>query len=180
MTDTISVANDFEALTSSSKRHLAVSQDASRLVFFGMIALLFITSAALTALRRHSMSAVPGMPMPGNWTMSMAWMRMPGQTWAVAAVSFVGMWVVMMAAMMLPSLAATLWRYRQSIFSTDEIKLSLLSGLVSLGYFSVWGLCGLAVFPAGVALATVVMQKAFLPYAVPIAAGLIFLLAGLV
>jgi hypothetical protein len=21
------------------------------------------------------------MPMPGGWTMSMGWMRMPGQTW---------------------------------------------------------------------------------------------------
>jgi hypothetical protein len=42
------------------------------------------------------------MPMPGGWTMSMAWMRMPGQTWPGAAASFLGMWVVMMVAMMLP------------------------------------------------------------------------------
>jgi predicted metal-binding membrane protein len=34
----------------------------------------------------------------------MAWMRMPGQTWPGAAASFLGMWVVMMVAMMLPSL----------------------------------------------------------------------------
>jgi hypothetical protein len=27
------------------------------------------------------MSAMGEMPMPGGWTMSMAWMRMPGQTW---------------------------------------------------------------------------------------------------
>jgi hypothetical protein len=27
------------------------------------------------------MSALGEMPMPGGWTMSMAWMRMPGQTW---------------------------------------------------------------------------------------------------
>jgi predicted metal-binding membrane protein len=44
------------------------------------------------------------MPMPGRWTMPMAWMRMPGQTWPGAAASFLGMWVVMMVAMMLPSL----------------------------------------------------------------------------
>ena len=43
--------------------------------------------------------------MPGGWTMSMVWMRMPGQTWPGAAASFLGMWVVMMVAMMLPSLA---------------------------------------------------------------------------
>jgi hypothetical protein len=35
------------------------------------------------------------MPMPGGWTMSMAWMRMPrqtsGQTWPGVAASFLGM-----------------------------------------------------------------------------------------
>ena len=44
------------------------------------------------------------MPVPGGRTMSMAWMPMHGQTWPVAAASFLGMWVVMMVAMMLPSL----------------------------------------------------------------------------
>jgi hypothetical protein len=36
------------------------------------------------------------MLMPGGWTMSMAWMRMPGQTWPGAAASFLAMWIVMM------------------------------------------------------------------------------------
>ena len=52
--------------------------------------------------------------MPGGWTMSMAWMRMPGQTWLGFAASFLGMWVAMMVAMMLPSLVPMLWRYRAS------------------------------------------------------------------
>ena len=55
------------------------------------------------------------MPMPGGWTMSMAWMRMPGQTWPGAAASFLGMWVVMMVAMMLPSLVPMLSRYRRAV-----------------------------------------------------------------
>jgi predicted metal-binding membrane protein len=55
------------------------------------------------------------MPMPGGWTMSIAWMRMPGQTWPGAVASFLGMWVVMMVAMMLPSLVPMLWRYRQTL-----------------------------------------------------------------
>ena len=55
------------------------------------------------------------MPMPGGWTMSMAWMRMPGQTWPGAASSFLGMWVVMMVAMMLPSLVPMLLRYRRAV-----------------------------------------------------------------
>ena len=61
------------------------------------------------------MSAMGEMPMPGGWTMSMAWMRMPGQTWPGAAASFFGMWIVMMVAMMLPSLVPMLWRYRQAV-----------------------------------------------------------------
>jgi predicted metal-binding membrane protein len=47
----------------------------------------------------------------GGWTMSMAWMRMPGQTWPAATASFLGMWVVMMVAMMLPALVPMLQRY---------------------------------------------------------------------
>ena len=70
----------------------------------GVAALVFIASVALTIAWCASMSAMGGMPMPGGWTMSMAWMRMPGQTWPGAAASFLGMWVVMMVAMMLPSL----------------------------------------------------------------------------
>ena len=50
------------------------------------------------------MSAMGVMVMPGGWTMSMAWMRMPGQTWAGAAASLLAMGIVMMVAMMLPSL----------------------------------------------------------------------------
>jgi hypothetical protein len=42
--------------------------------------LLFAGSAALTIVWCASMSAM-GMPMPGGWMMSMAWMRMPGQPW---------------------------------------------------------------------------------------------------
>ena len=54
------------------------------------------------------MSAMPGMEMPGGWTMSMAWMRMPGQGWPGAAATFLGMWIVMMVAMMLPVLVPML------------------------------------------------------------------------
>ena len=52
------------------------------------------------------------MLMPGGWTMSMAWMRMLGQTWPGAVALFLGMWVVMMVVMMLLSLVLMLWRYR--------------------------------------------------------------------
>jgi len=90
------------------------------------------------------MSAMGEMPMPGGWTMSMAWMRMPGQTWPVAAASFLGMWVVMMVAMMLPSLVPMLWRYRQAVGRTGETRLGWLTALVGVGYFLVWTVFGMA------------------------------------
>jgi predicted metal-binding membrane protein len=43
------------------------------------------------------------MEMPGGWTMSMMWMRMPGQTWFASALSFQSMWLAMMVTMMMPS-----------------------------------------------------------------------------
>ena len=66
------------------------SERASQRAFFGVSALLVAASAAVTIVWCASMSAMGGMPMPGGWTMSMAWMRMPGQTWLGAAASFLG------------------------------------------------------------------------------------------
>jgi predicted metal-binding membrane protein len=118
------------------------------------------------------------MPMPGGWTTSTAWMPMPGQTWPVAAASFLGMWVMMMVAMMLPSLVPMLWRYRQAVDTTGETRLGRLTTLVGVGYFFVWTVFGMAVFPLGVALASVQMQHPALTRAVPIAVGVVILMAG--
>ena len=91
------------------------SERASERAFFGVSALLFAASAAGTIVWCASMSAMGEMPMPGDWTMSMAWMPACGQTWPGAAASFIGMWAVMMVAMMLPSLVPMLWRYREAV-----------------------------------------------------------------
>jgi predicted metal-binding membrane protein len=95
-----------------------VSERTSQRAFFGVSALLFATGAVVTIVWCASMSAMGEMSIPGGWTMSMAWMRMPGQTWPGAAAWFLCMWVVMMVAMMLPSLVPMLWRYRQAVGST--------------------------------------------------------------
>jgi predicted metal-binding membrane protein len=124
------------------------------------------------------MSALGEMPMPGGWTMSMAWMRMPGQTWPSAAASFLGMWVVMMVAMMLPSLVPMLLHYRQAVGRTSETRLGRLTALVGMGYFFVWTVFGMAVFPLGVALSEIEMQQPALARAVPIAVGVVVLIAG--
>ena len=96
------------------------SEQASGPTFIVISTLLFALSAAVTIGGSASMSAMGGMSMPGGWTMSMAWMRMPGQTWAGAAASFLGMWIVMMTAMMLPSLVPMLSRYRRAVVTTNE------------------------------------------------------------
>jgi predicted metal-binding membrane protein len=50
--------------------------------------------------------------------------------------------------------------------------------MVALGYFIVWTAFGMAVFPLGVALAAVEMQLPALAHSVPIAAGVVVLIAG--
>jgi len=126
--------------------------------FLGVSALLFAASAAATVAWCSSMST--------------AWMRMPGQTWPGFAASFLGMWVVMMVAMMLPSLTPMLWRYREAVGR------SWPTALVGGGYFFVWALFGMTAFPLGVALTTLAMQQQALARAIPIAVGVVVVIAG--
>jgi predicted metal-binding membrane protein len=119
-----------------------------------------------------------GMSMPGGWTMSMVWMRMPGQTWPGAAASFLAMWVAMMVAMMLPSLVPMLWRYREAAGTAGVTRLGWLMALVAMGYFSVWTVLGIALFPLGAALAAIEMRQPALARAVPLAVGAVVLIAG--
>jgi len=126
------------------------------------------------------MSAMGEMPMPGGWTMSMAWIPMPGQTWPATAASFLGMWVVMMVAMMLPSSIPMLWRYREAVGRPGETRLRRLTALVAVGYFFVWTVFGMATVPLCVALAAVEMRQPALARAVPTAVGVVVLMAGFI
>ncbi len=155
-----------------------VSERASEQAFLGVSVLLFAGSAAATIAWCASMSAIGGMTMPGDWTMSMAWMRMPGQSWPGAAASFLGMWVAMMVAMMLPSLVPMLSRYREAVRANGETRLGRLTVLVGAGYFVVWTLFGMAAFTLGVTLAAVEMARPALSRAVPVAASAVVLIAG--
>ena len=92
--------------------------------------------------------------------------RFPATVWLVgsplvadAAASFVGMWIVMMMAMMLPSLVPMLWRYREAVGRRGTTRLARLTALVGMGYFFVWTVFGMATFPLGVALAATEMQQ---------------------
>jgi len=149
-----------------------------RHVFFGVSVLLFVASALITIVWSTSMSAMGEMLMPGDWSMSMTWTQMPGQTWPGAAASFLGMWVVMMLAMMLPSLVPVLWNYRKAVSGANERHPGWRTSLVGAGYFFVWTVFGVAIFPLGVALAAVAMRQPAISRGVPLAIGVVILIAG--
>jgi predicted metal-binding membrane protein len=143
----------------------------------GVGALLFAVSAMLTIAWCMSMSSMGGMPMPGGWTMSMVWM--PGQTLPRAVGSFLTMWFVMMVAMMLPSLMPTLRQHRARVVAAGGRHPWLQTGLVGGGYFAVWTVFGAVAFLLGIALATIEMQQPVLARGVPLATGVVVLVAGI-
>jgi predicted metal-binding membrane protein len=138
-----------------------ISERASQHVFFG-------TSALPGRLVRVHVGDEPDDDARRR-TMSMAWMRMPGEMWPRAAASFLGMWIVMMVAMMLPSLVPILRRYRRPVGRTGKTRLGRLTALVGVGYFFVRTVSGMAIFSLGAVLAEIEMQQAALARAVPIA-----------
>jgi predicted metal-binding membrane protein len=75
---------------------------------------------------------------------------------------------------------AMLWRFRQGVQMTDEARLARLTAIVAVGYFVVWTWFGIAAYPIGVALAAFEMQHAAVSRAVPIAIGVMVMMAGLV
>jgi predicted metal-binding membrane protein len=141
---------------------------ASDRIVLATAALLFIGSAAVTLAWCGSMAAMDGMEMPGGWIMSMSWMRMPGQGWTQSAASFVGMWTLMLMAMMLPSLTPALRGHRPA----SAVR-------VAAAYFGVWTLLGVAVYPLGIAIADLEMQHAGLARLVPVLAALALAACGI-
>ncbi|MGC2042174.1 MAG: DUF2182 domain-containing protein, partial [Paraburkholderia caledonica] len=134
-------------------QYLDMRAPRSRAFFYGVCALLFAVCAAATLIACGSMSTMGDMPMPGGWAMSMTWMPMCGRSWPGVAARFVGMWVVMMIAMMLPSLAPVLWRYDEALRRAGHARAALMTLLAGVGYFAVWAALGTALFVFGATLA---------------------------
>jgi predicted metal-binding membrane protein len=102
---------------------------------------------------------------------------MPGQSWPGAAATFLGMWTVMMIAMMTPSLVPMLARYRARLPGTaGKAQLTMQ---VALGYFTVWTLFGVFVYSLGLAFGEAAMRLPALSRAVPVATGVVVAIAGL-
>jgi predicted metal-binding membrane protein len=79
------------------------SRDVARLPaeFIVVYVVAFVAGLSTTVYFTGSMGYE--MEMPGGWKMSMMWMRMPGQTGFLSALSFLLMWLAVMVAMMMPS-----------------------------------------------------------------------------
>lgn len=103
---------------------------------------------------------------------------MPGQTWAEAAASFLGMWLAMMIAMLFPSPAFMLKRYRRIVDQTDETSLGKLTIIVATAYFVVWILFGVIIYALGTALAEIEMRHAMLASTVPVLTAICVVVAG--
>jgi predicted metal-binding membrane protein len=146
------------------------------LAFHALTTLVFIAGLAATVYFCSSMSG--GMPMPGGWTMSMMWMRMPGQTWLGSAGMFMLMWLGMMIAMMLPSSLPMILRYYRALRSENSRGVMVSTSLMMGGYFFVWSATGTAIYIAGVTFALATARWAELSVATPFIIGATILIAG--
>ena len=110
----------------------------------------------------------------------MTGMSQPHATWPGAAASFLAMWILMMAAMMLPSLVPILWRYRQAVGRAGDTHAGLATAVAAAGYFFAWAVFGLVAHTSGTVLAAVETWLPALTRAVPIVVGVVVLVAGAV
>ena len=152
--------------------------EAPRAIFFGVSSLVFAASATATFIWCASMQAMSGMPMPGGWTMSALWAPMCGRTWLDAAVSFAGMWNVMMVAMMLPAVAPALWRYFEAAGDARAARAGGMAVMAGAGYFFVWLVVGVLVFAAGAQLTALAVEAPALAHSAPALAGVVVVMAG--
>ncbi|SAK49348.1 membrane protein [Caballeronia temeraria] len=141
----------------------------SRRRFIAIVALVFIASVIATYAMHVSMSSMTELPMPGGWMLSPVFTPMCGRTWLRAAAGFIGMWIAMMTAMMLPSFAPVLSRDRGSVRA---------SWSTAAGYAFVWTMTGLAAFTFGAILTAIMMRAPSIARCVPFASGVVVLMAG--
>ena len=151
----------------------------AQFVFFGTAGLLFAAATTVTILSGATMETMGAVPMAGGWLLSGIWLPLCGQSWLETATCFMGMWIEMMVAMMLPSLTPMLWRYRNTAFAAGASRPTGLAALASAGYFAVWTGFGLLAFLIGAALAQTALQFSSLARLGPAAGGFVILVAGL-
>jgi predicted metal-binding membrane protein len=95
-----------------------------------------------------------------------------GGTMGLGLVAFVPLWTLMMAAMMLPSVAPVAVLYERTVSARRALRLAMFAA----GYIIVWGLAGIPAFAIAAYVSSVAMDHP--TYARFIAAG-IFVVVGL-
>jgi predicted metal-binding membrane protein len=135
--------------------------------FIAVCVLAFVAGVSATAYFCRSMCCE--MEMPGGWTMSMMWMRMPGQIWFASSINFLFMWLAMMVAMMMPSALPMFLKTRRQWASLCYM---------ASGYFAIWLAAGVGVYALGVAFAAAAMRSQLFSRAVPLLSGVLLIGAG--
>ncbi len=137
-------------------------------------ALLAVATAAWLGVLGQARLSNPGdMPMEGMTIME-------GGPALAAALGFVAAWLVMMAAMMLPSATPMVLLYRTVVIAEKErYGANLLAVVFVSGYLLVWGGFGLLVYLAGEAIATVAASSHIVASGLPLATAAVLVIAGL-
>ncbi|MGH2617640.1 MAG: DUF2182 domain-containing protein, partial [Thermomicrobiales bacterium] len=153
-----------------------------------LVSLIVLTAAAWIVTLQQSRA----MPMPmgiairdtmGGDTMGdMAMTEMPAGGWSIAGgATFVAIWTVMMAAMMLPAAAPMLLIFAAAQTGRSGRSAVGPTWIFAAGYLLVWSLAGVAVYvivQIGSDLATTLAPADRATWA-PIALGVILIVAGL-
>ena len=141
-------------------------------------AIVTIAAWIYTIQTAGSMSS--SMPMPGGWSMSMAWMSMGHQSALAHASMFLVMWAVMMIAMMLPSVMPAVLLHRRLVQSRIERgdRAEASQVLLLAGYFSIWVAFGAVAYAIGMSLAAAAMRSVRVSVLVPVATGAALAAAG--
>lgn len=153
-----------------------MSERVARRTFLGLSAGLFAASLAVSVVWRRAMAAASEPPC--GWTAMIGWAPMPGQSVHAVAASFLGMWTVMMVAMMMPSLLPVLWRYRLRIGRAGTGQAGVLAALVGLGYFLAWSMLGLVALPLTLALGALATRLPMPGRDIPVVLGTVVAAAG--
>jgi len=106
---------------------------------------------------------------------------MSGHAWPGAPATFAAMWMAMMVAMMLPSLVPALRDHYRMVGRPGASPHPAWSTVaMAAGYYAVWAGVGVALLPAGAALAAAERWLPSLVHAGPLIVGVVVVVAGAV
>lgn len=159
----------------------AITAGVAALIAAGLWIALWQSMAAMPAegmpMEGMRMTGMPAAPMPGMHGMAMG--AAPPDWSAGLVLSTLAMWLLMMAAMMLPAMAPMLAVYAGLAAKEERgAGLALRIGLFGLGYFLLWALFSVAAALGQLALRDSAWFTAGGTLATPVAAGALLLIAG--